>query len=446
MAFDLRLDGLELTNYRKFAHYSINFDENLTVLVGDNGSGKSSVLAAAATALDSVVFNLIFSHQSRIGRSDARVDIFDMGDVMDRQEQYPVIVSARGAVGGADDITWSCRLNSPDGRAEDESELSFTRIMQDCSKRVKGGDSELVLPVVASYGTNRLWAGNRGGRDLRQGVFSRQDGYRGALDAHAGEDQMLAWFFKMTAQDVQRAQGIKPMEKSELFTAVRGAVERCFQAITGSSQVKVFYNLDTADLDVEYVDQDGEVRRMSMGLLSDGYRTTLSMVADIAYRMALLNPALGERVLEETPGVVLIDEVDLHLHPLWQARILADLRDIFPRVQFIVTTHAPVVISSVTSSHIRLLGDGDEAREPVSEIYGSDVGRVLISVMGASERLPKVQKKFDEFYRVLDGGDFARAKVLLEELKSTVGSDDTGFVGAQTALALEEADARYVAN
>lgn len=101
------------------------------------------------------------------------------------------------------------------------------------------------------------------------------------------------------------------------------------------------HNLDVDDLDVEYLDSDGSVRRMPVGMLSDGHRSTLGMVADIAYRMALLNPALGGRVVNETPGVVLIDEVNLHLHPLWQARILGDLRDIFPRVQFIVTTHAP---------------------------------------------------------------------------------------------------------
>ena len=81
--------------------------------------------------------------------------------------------------------------------------------------------------------------------------------------------------------------------------------------------------------------------------LSDGYKNTLSMVADIAYRMAVLNPWLLDRVLTETTGIVLIDEIDLHLHPQWQQRIIGDLRTIFPKVQFIVSTHAPLVINSV---------------------------------------------------------------------------------------------------
>lgn len=165
------------------------------------------------------------------------------------------------------------------------------------------------------------------------------------------------------------------------------------------------YNLDVDDLDVEYLDSDGSVLRMPVGMLSDGYRSTLGMVADIAYRMALLNPALGGRVVNETPGVVLIDEVDLHLHPLWQARVLGDLRDIFPRVQFIVTTHAPTVVSSVEARCVRVLGNGGTAAQsPGAEVYGSDTGRVLVSVMGAPERPREVQEKFDEVYDLLDAG------------------------------------------
>ena len=87
--------------------------------------------------------------------------------------------------------------------------------------------------------------------------------------------------------------------------------------------------------------------RMPVSQLSDGYKCTISLIADIAYRMAILNPQLLNKVLVETEGIILIDEVDLHLHPKWQKRILKDLMDIFPKVQFIVSTHAPEVINSV---------------------------------------------------------------------------------------------------
>lgn len=445
MELDLRLDRLELKNFHKFVDCSVDLNDQLTVLVGDNGSGKSSVLEAAAIALDSVVSHLVFHQQRNLSVADVRVALFDMGDVADRQAQYPASVLARGHVGG-DAFSWSRILQSPDGGSREDADQSYLQLLRICSAAIQGGDSELVLPVLAHYGTNRLWVSRHSSLDARRKTFSRQNGYFGSLAAGVDNDQMLSWFFKMTAQDVQRAQSLRPTEESGLFAAVRGAVERCFRSVTGSERVSVTYNLDADDLDVEYVDKAGDVQRMSAGLLSDGYRTTLNMVADIAYRMALLNPALGDRVIEKTPGIVLIDEVDLHLHPLWQARILGDLRDIFPRVQFIVTTHAPLVVSSVRASHIRLLGEGDEVRLPEAEVYGGDAGRILISVMDAPERPASVQEGFDEFYRLLDEGSLKDARGLLDNLEGDLGSDDTGLVAARAALSLEEADVRYAAD
>lgn len=445
MELDLRLNQLELTNFHKFEHCSIDLDEQLTVLVGDNGSGKSSVLEAAAVALDSVIFHLVFRHQRVIEPSDVRIALFDMGEVVERQPQFPAVVSACGRAGETE-LRWSQTLQSADGGSREDSERSYLQLLQSCSAGIKNGDANLVLPVLAYYGTGRLWSEGHGSIDARRMTFSRQNGYIGSLEANASSDQMLSWFFKMTAQDVQRAQSLKPTGESGLFAAVRGAVEQCFQGITDSKRVNVTYNLDADDLDVEYVDLHGEVQRMSMGMLSDGYRTVLSMVADIAYRMALLNPALGDDAVKKTPGIVLIDEIDLHLHPLWQARILGDLRNIFPRVQFVVTTHAPVVISSVRASHIRLFGDDDEVRRTSTEVYGGDAGRMLVSVMGAPERPAVVQMRFDEFYQALDKGDLDGARSLLSGLKADLGGDDTGVVSARTALSLEEADARYVAD
>ena len=440
MAFMMRLDELELTNFHKFEHFSVDFDEHMTVLVGENGSGKSSVLEAACIALDSFTYLVTLSLQRRIAPADALASRYGMGGVTDRQERYPVVVSARGLVGegDAERVSWSRSLSSPDDDEQILNPGGLRDFAEECKGRIQAGDASLVLPVLAYYGTGRLWASDGKFSGGARAGFSRQDGYRGALDATAGTQRMLDWFYKMTAQDVQRAQSIEPQGPNPLFTAVRAAVERCFAEISGCERVNVTYNLDVNDLDVEYRDADGLVQRLPMSKMSDGYRTTLSLFADIAYRMALLNPALGDRVLE-APGVVLIDEVDLHLHPLWQARILRDLREIFPKVQFIVTTHAPVVISSVSARHIRLLGDGAEARMPDGEIYGSDVGRVLISVMGAPERPVEVQGRFDEFYRVLDEHDFPQARAILDELEALIGDEDTDLVGARTALSLEEA-------
>ena len=437
MAFMMRLDGLELTNFHKFEHFSIDFDERMTVLVGENGSGKSSVLDAARIALDSFTYYIVLSFQRRIEPTDARVSRYGMGGVTVRQEQYPVVVAAKGLMGegNAEQITWSRTLDSSDDKGYSIDSGSLRSLARECKDRTQAGDAGLVLPVLAYYGTGRLWANEGkfpGG--AREG-FSRQDGYRGTFDATAGTQRMLDWFYKMTAQDVQRAQSIEPQGPNPLFAAVRGAVERCFMEISGCERVNVTYNLDVTDFDVEYRDSDGSVQRLSMSRLSDGYRTTLSLFADIAYRMALLNPALGEHVLE-TPGVVLIDEVDLHLHPRWQARILGDLCAVFPNVQFIVTSHAPMVISSVPKKQVRILGE-DCAYAPMRESYGLAANDVLTGIMGAGDRQPRVRQLLDEFARHFDAEDFDSAERTLDELEHLVGADNPDVVAARSALVFE---------
>ena len=436
MAFEMRLTGLELRNFRKFERYSIDFDGGMTVLVGANGSGKSSVLDAARVALGAFTSLIHSNSRCAISQSDARICRYEMGGVTDWQGQYPVVVSAKGLAGdnSADTVTWSRALDSSDDNGASFQVDGMRSLARTCSDRVKSGDEKLVLPIIAYYGTGRLWAkGHTPSRGKTS--FSRQDGYAGALDATASEQQMLSWFYKMTAQDVQRAKSLKPMGESPLFAAVRRAIERCFEEVMGCKRASVTYNLDVDDLDIEYLDSSDDIRRMHMSMLSDGYRTTLSMFADIAYRMAILNPALGERVLD-TPGVVLIDEVDLHLHPLWQARILGDLRSTFPNVQFIVTTHAPMVISSVPGRQVRILGD-ESAYAPSHESFGLGANDVLTGIMGSHSRQPEVEALLDEFARYLDDDDYVAAERALDELEKRTGANNPDLVAARSALAFE---------
>ena len=141
---------------------------------------------------------------------------------------------------------------------------------------------------------------------------------------------------------------------------------------------------------------------------SQWMKNTLSMIGDIAYRMAVLNPTLGDQVLEKTPGVVLIDEIDLHLHPQWQQTILSDLHAIFPEIQFIVSSHAPAVINSVPREQIRILDHG-EIYMPAAQTYGRDANSILREVMNVSDRILVM-------YEGEIVGEFDPKKVTVEEL------------------------------
>lgn len=430
------LHSITLSNFHRFEQYTVNFDDSLTVLVGDNGSGKSSILRAASIALSAYLSG--FEGASAIGITvqDARLKTYSQGGTIDRQAQYPVEIEATGAMKG-EFITWKRSLNSPKGKTTRVDAKELTNLSKTFSQQLREGDSDLILPLVAYYGTGRLWANKQTkSSDVREA--SRVEGYRDSLDAEINDKALLAWFKKMTMQEIQLSRRSDAPQCFPSLSAVRQAIATCFARVSGYDGVEVDYNFDMNDLDVIYRDGRGEIKSLPLGYLSDGYRTTLSMVADIAYRMALLNPGLSADVIKETPGVVLIDEVDLHLHPKWQARILEDLRAIFPKIQLIVTTHAPLVITSVHSRNIRLVGEGiSEATAPESEVYGGNLGRLVTTLMEASDRPKPVQELLDSFYIELDRGRYAQAKVLLNELVESMGENEPDVISAQTAYALE---------
>ena len=130
-------------------------------------------------------------------------------------------------------------------------------------------------------------------------------------------------------------------------------------------------------------------------LLSSGFRTLIGMVLDIAYRMAILNPFLRDEILNETPGIVMIDEVDMHLHPKWQWNIIKALKKTFPRVQFIVTTHSPIVVASCKDENLILLNPKEESKYKKS-LQGWQVDDVLEEIMQTGNRSPETMKQLEQ--------------------------------------------------
>ena len=170
--------------------------------------------------------------------------------------------------------------------------------------------------------------------------------------------------------------------------------------------------------------------------MSDGYKSTISLVADIAYRMAVLNPQCLGDVCLKTDGIVLIDEVDLHLHPAWQKRILHDLIEIFPQVQFVVSTHAPEVINSVPREQVIVL-ENYQALPAPAETYGKDANSILRSIMRVTERPDDIMKQFEMFYRAIDKHDYTQADKLLNDLEELIG-DDPELAAMRIQLDLEQ--------
>ena len=429
----MKLKEITLRNYRCFENVNVDFHENLTVIVGNNGSGKTSILEGAAVSLGTLFTGLDGLAGVSINKKDAHLKSYQMGETEDVQPQYPVEIIAKGEIDGKA-ISWKRSLNGEGGSTTVKEAKPLLSVAKNYQEKLRAGDQSLILPIIAYYGTGRLWDYHREKKSDTFKENTKTNGYIDSLDGTANIKLMMNWFRKKTIQMIQKSTiGIdSTIELKTVYTAM----ETCYSRITGYDDVKLVYNLDTNEIDCYYTDENGLQMRIQLSQMSDGYKSTISLIADIAYRMAVLNPQLGENVLKNTCGVVLIDEIDLHLHPAWQHRILSDLQDIFPEVQFVVTTHAPAVISSAKSENLVILKNY-EVLDPTSEIYGNDINSILKDIMGVSDRNPTVAKLFEEFYKLLNEERFEDAEKVLDELDEQRNYHDKEITAGRVKLRLE---------
>lgn len=427
------LKKLKLHNFKCFEDMDIEFDEKLTVIVGSNGAGKTSILESAAIAISTMFMAMDGVSSKTIDRSQAHLKAYTIGSMSDVQSQYPVNIEA-DAIADKKLVHWERSLNTAKGSTTYGKAKEMTDFSGKCMERMRRGDQTLNLPVLAYYGTSRLWDYHREKQIDIFGTSSRVNGYIDSVDGTANIKLMMNWFKKATVQKYQNQEiGLGTIPELE---AVFTAMESCYKRISKRDYVKIQYNVGTGELDVIFKDDEENIMRIPVNQLSDGYKSTISLVADIAYRMAVLNPQLLEDVCEETDGIVLIDEVDLHLHPEWQQRILADLMAIFPKVQFIVTTHAVPVISSAKSENLRILKNY-QIHMVQTQIFGNDANSVYNQIMDVSERDPDTAKLFKEFDQLLADKEFDAAEVKLNLIDEIRGGHDKEVSKNRVKLKLE---------
>ena len=431
------LEKLKLHNFRCYEKLEIDFNRQLTVLVGKNGSGKTTVLEAIAIALGTwfVGFNIVNAKVIN-KRTDPLRKAYQIGATDDVQTQFPVEIEAWGKIEESKDqiLHWKRELYTPTGTMTTKDAKEIVEYAAEYQKAISEGRTDIYLPMVAYYGTGRLWDYHRQKRTDVFKVSSRTNGYIDCLDGTANVKLMMDWFQIMTINKYQRQE--ENLESNPELDTVYLAMEKCLTNLSGYSDVKIRYNMGTQELDVYYSEQDKQRMRIPLNQLSDGYKGMISLVADIAYRMATLNPQLGTEVLSKGDGVVLIDEVDLHLHPAWQQKVIDNLMNIFPKVQFIVSTHAPAIISSVKTDKLRILSN-KEVCMTANQVYGKDVNSVMKEIMGVNDRPDQFVELFEKFYRLLSEKKYDEAGAVLDKLDEERGYHDPEIVKCRVKLKLE---------
>lgn len=433
----MKLKNVKLVNYRCFTDTEIEFNKHITLLVGKNGAGKTAILDAVAVSVSTFLLGIDGSVSRSIFKDDARYEFHDLNGTIDPQHQFPVSIESMGNCLDQQNVKWIRSLNSESGKTTIKDASELIGLAKKAQNQIMTGDKSLVLPLISYYGTRRLYAQKKEKRILKSLTeFKRQVGYVDCMAAESNEKLMLNWFQMQTLKSLQEQQKTGILDRPLLLKTVEKAICRSFERISGAKNASLIFDLDTHRLVLEYENTDANAQKFAMDEMSDGYKNTLSMIGDIAYRMVVLNPTLGDQVLEKTPGVVLIDEIDLHLHPQWQQTILSDLHAIFPEVQFIVSSHAPAVINSVPREQIRILDHG-EIYMPAAQTYGRDANSILREVMKVSERPADIKHRMDLFYAYMNENNYKKADKVLTEIEAIVGTTDPDIAAARTSLDLE---------
>lgn len=367
----MKIKKLHLKNFRCFENFSIEFEEDLTVIVAENGKGKTAVLDAVAVAIGPYLscFN------GAKGRNFEDRDVRQTQDnddnklrILRMKSQYPILLEAEGILDG-ETASWKRELMQQGGRTTVKNAKALIDYGKKMQKAVNSEhDEEVILPVVASYGITRTWENGTPLSDkLKKINLERDSGYFEAMETCASHNTFGQWFqyASLSAMEFDRYLQEKNLTDKnpyrEVLKAVSNAVEVC---VGGMGWKHIDYSVAAQSLTIT----NDEIGTLPLNALSDGIRSIISMVADIAYRMVRLNPDLGQEATIKTPGIILIDEVDIHLHPAWQQVVVLDLQKAFPAVQFIMTTHSPQVLTSVPPNSIRALRwDGDEV-----EVYSPE--------------------------------------------------------------------------
>ena len=281
--------------------------------------------------------------------------------------------------------------------------------------QMAGAQAFFTLPVIAFYRANRYWNQSQPNEMQAATVrIARTDGYACWWDASLDSSALQSWVISKCLERFQTASesgaAFDQIESDEL-AIVNQALRLVIEGISGLK-----YDLKQKSLLVEWEKcEETEQQPTAFENLSDGQRSVIGLVADIARRMCVLNPHLGQDVTSKTPGVVLIDELDMHLHPRWQRILTTGLKRAFPEVQFIVASHSPQVLGELHPEEIILLRPGGTEHPQVS--YGLTSSQVLEEIMGVGARASQVQNMLTAAFEFLERDEISAAKEKLSELE-----------------------------
>lgn len=412
----MRIERIDITNFRGIRKLKLEPRSRLTVLVGVNGTGKTTLLDAIALLLSEV--------PRQLPRQDGASRALNLHDF--HQTQSELLLSITAELGGHK-RSWSVEATKFFSQLEETtSSAELQTFVSELVSTLKQ-DASASVPLAVYFPVNRAVL-DIPDRIRTTHIFDQLGALENALHDNWNNFRIFFEWFR-DQEDIENEHRIlDPSIRDPQLEAVRSAV---------SSLLEGFTNLRIERQPLRMVIEKGK-QKLSINQLSDGEKCLLALAGDLARRLALANPSLTSPL--QGSAVVLIDEIELHLHPRWQRRVIPELQKTFPNCQFIVTTHSPQVLSKVDPDDILLLvrEDGELHLRGVQSSYGRSSNWILETIMDVSERPKDVKDRIDHCFVLIDTERFEEARLELKEMEEQLGLDDPDLVRLDLLLRRKE--------
>lgn len=412
---------VDLKNFKRFESLHLEFKPGINILLGGNGVGKTSILEALSIALSDFFNGISDVPKKGIESNQIRFDTHALGDASTGKEYFSASITSR--------IHLDKEVGIGEVVRRDNTSSSRTRylgrgISLYATRICNNMDS--VLPLICYYSTKRLAPPKKEnyGIKSKNKLNDRVCGYIGCLDDTLDLKAMKTWCLDM---ELEAFHADKPIKEYEVFKNIVAS----FMAKMTETELapKIYYSRKHEELVYQ---EDGKA--VPINYMSAGYQSLLWMIMDMAFRLAQTNPSVED--FRDIPGIVMIDEVDMHLHPTWQWRIISALHEVFPKIQFILATHSPIIISSAKDAHLIAL-HGDDEVHYLPHAYAYSVDDILESRQLSKSVPDELRTLVSAFDREVNAGKLNNAKIILNSMVEQFGADNPTVVEAKTTYDLE---------
>ena len=434
----MRIENIKIENFRGFKEKFFEFDPKMNVILGDNTTGKTTLLHAVQIALGAFLQEMTFlpggAGYSRNFKPNDHAKEYSESNkgFIPIPEKPSIEVNTECVVGNyskdnnnvevSTQSVWWKRTSNKNSKANASQLMGFVSNIEERRRSADKTGTNAVFPLFLSFGANRLENNYRSVQKTKKRESREAKAYKFALDEQVDFKGAFDWIYRYP----------KNYDRGFEF---KGTVEAFLLAFHKAIPAVKSIQIDTKNEEFWArikMTKDEKPYWLTYDMMSDGIKSMINIVAEIAHRCIELNGFLGQDAVEKTPGIIMIDELDLYLHPHWQQHILADLQRAFPMMQFMVTTHSPFIVQSVKTHNVITLdgvkGDSDPDKRNIEDIAVTEMNM-------NTARFPRYEEmvqKAERYYQLVKSGkeNTAEAKKVKEELDQIEEqfSDDPAYV------------------